>query len=225
MIVHWPGQVPAGQVSDAIWSFGTCSRRWRRLPARQSRTVSTVTPTLAALKGGEAPQHDYLYWDYGHARGEYRQAVRVSDWKAVRNGVDRPIELYDLRNAIPERRETSPPNTRRSSHAWNKSSPPPPRRIPTIPSPRQNRRGQKPDETHPSAALPGRSPLHAAPPPAVVYRSRTSSSSLPTTSATEISAATAARRKLRTSTAWRRRACASPTSTATAASVRRRVRH
>jgi arylsulfatase A-like enzyme len=49
------------------------------------------------MKGGQAPPHEYLYWDYGHTRGQYKQAVRLGDWKAVRNGTDQPIELYDVR--------------------------------------------------------------------------------------------------------------------------------
>jgi hypothetical protein len=38
-----------------------------------------------------------LYWDYGHIRKQYKQALRAGDYKAVRNGADSEIELYDLK--------------------------------------------------------------------------------------------------------------------------------
>jgi len=103
MIVRWPGHVPAGRVSDQIWAF------W------------DLMPTLADVSGGTAPegidgismlpallgqtqekQHRYLYWDYGHTRGNYRQAVRMGNWKGVRNGPAAPIELYNLARDVTE---------------------------------------------------------------------------------------------------------------------------
>jgi hypothetical protein len=46
------------------------------------------------LKGGDAPRRDYFYWEL-HLNKPI-QAARFGDWKAVRNGVDKPIEIYDL---------------------------------------------------------------------------------------------------------------------------------
>ncbi|HKJ66973.1 MAG TPA: N-acetylgalactosamine 6-sulfate sulfatase, partial [bacterium] len=42
-------------------------------------------------------QHPYLYWDYGHCRDRYDQAVRLGRWKGIREGRGDPIQLYDLR--------------------------------------------------------------------------------------------------------------------------------
>ncbi len=53
------------------------------------------------LKGGEAPRRDYFYWELHE--GKPIRAARFGDWKAVRNGIDRPIELYDLRTDRGER--------------------------------------------------------------------------------------------------------------------------
>ena len=47
------------------------------------------------LKGGDAPQRDYFYWKL-HLGDRPVQAARFGNWKAVRNGFDRPIEIYDL---------------------------------------------------------------------------------------------------------------------------------
>jgi arylsulfatase A-like enzyme len=97
MIVRWPGQVPAARVSEEVWP------QWDLLPTLAEITGQKITHAidghsiLPALKGGQAPPHEYLYWDYGHTRGQYKQAVRLGDWKAVRNGTDQPIELYDVR--------------------------------------------------------------------------------------------------------------------------------
>jgi arylsulfatase A len=52
---------------------------------------------LPTLLGKPQKQHEYLYWDYGHTRGKYMQAVRMGDWKGVRVGVNAPLELYDLK--------------------------------------------------------------------------------------------------------------------------------
>ncbi len=109
MIARWPGKVPAGKVSDQVWAF------W------------DVLPTLAELAGAEPPRgldgislaptllgqpqtrpHEYLYWDYGHTRGKYLQAVRLGDWKGVRNGVGSPLELYNLKTDLGETRDVAP---------------------------------------------------------------------------------------------------------------------
>lgn len=96
MIVRWPGHVQSGQVSDEIWT------QWDVLPT-VAEVAGPACPSgidghsiLPALMGGKAPQHEYLYWDYGHTRGQYKQAVRLGQWKGVRNGADQPIELYEV---------------------------------------------------------------------------------------------------------------------------------
>jgi arylsulfatase A-like enzyme len=46
------------------------------------------------LKGGPAPHREYFYWELHE--GTPIQALRFDDWKAVRNGPSKAIELYDL---------------------------------------------------------------------------------------------------------------------------------
>ena len=43
-----------------------------------------------------------MYWDYGHTRGNFAQALRMGDWKGVRNGPNAVIELYDLAQDLGE---------------------------------------------------------------------------------------------------------------------------
>lgn len=94
MIVRCPGTVPAGKVSDVVWSF------------------ADVLPTLAALAGAARPACDgldvspvllgrsdrlperFLYWEYPK-RG-LNQAVRWQHWKALRPAGQPTFQLFDL---------------------------------------------------------------------------------------------------------------------------------
>jgi len=101
MIVRWPGHIKAGAVSEQVWAF------WD-FPATAAEIAGTKTPAgldgisvLPALLGRKQNVHEYLYWEF-HERG-FTQAVRRGNWKGVRPGLDKPIELYDLRTDIGEK--------------------------------------------------------------------------------------------------------------------------
>jgi arylsulfatase A len=96
-IAWWPGTVPAGRVDDQPWAF------WDLMPtfvgisgAKPPQGYETDgLPLLDYLKGGKAPQREHFYWEL-HESGRPIQAARSGKWKAVRNGTDKPIEIYDL---------------------------------------------------------------------------------------------------------------------------------
>ena len=96
-IARWPGVVTADRVSEEPWAF------WDFLPtcaelagAKIPAGVHTDGLSLVSfLKGGPAPKRDYFYWELHE--GASLQAVRWGDWKAVRNGPSKPIEIYDLK--------------------------------------------------------------------------------------------------------------------------------
>ncbi|MCR9197811.1 MAG: arylsulfatase [Planctomycetaceae bacterium] len=100
-LAWWPGTVPV-RVDDQPWAF------WDVLPTFVE--LSGVTPPkgyetdghslVSYLKGGPAPERDYFYWEL-HT-GNPIQAARFGDWKAVRNGIDRPVEIYNLKNDAAE---------------------------------------------------------------------------------------------------------------------------
>jgi arylsulfatase A len=96
MIARWPGKVPAGRVSDFAWAH------WDFLPTACALAGVEAPPgldglsVLPTLLGREQPGHEYLYWEF-FERG-FDQAVRWGDWKGVRNGLDGPLELYDLKS-------------------------------------------------------------------------------------------------------------------------------
>jgi arylsulfatase A len=55
---------------------------------------------VSFLKGGAAPQREYFYWELHE--GTPLQALRWGDWKAVRNGPSKPIEIYNLKTDTAE---------------------------------------------------------------------------------------------------------------------------
>lgn len=103
LIVRWPGKVKPDTVSHYIGGF--CDV----LP-----TVADITGTkapkdidgisfLPTLLGKSQPEHDYMYWEFGGYGGQ--QAVRMGDWKAIRQNMMRPkkpgagkLELYNLKD-------------------------------------------------------------------------------------------------------------------------------
>lgn len=98
-IARWPGQIPAGKVSDAPWAFWDflpTAAEWAgaKIPAEcQTDGLSLVEH----LRGGSAPKREYFYWELHE--GMPIQAIRFGPnlmWKAVKNGVKAKVELYDL---------------------------------------------------------------------------------------------------------------------------------
>lgn len=104
MVARWPGTIKPGLVSGQPWAF------W------------DVLPTLADVAGEKAPdgiqgismlpsvvgrkqnkQHEFLYWE--SFEGDFNQAIRMGNWKAVRHKLDGPIELYDLGTDLGETKD------------------------------------------------------------------------------------------------------------------------
>ncbi len=97
MIARWPGRVPDGKLNDEPWAF------WDFLPTcaelagvklRDNVKLDGMS-VVPALLGRRLPPRDYLYWEL--PTGELKQAVRLQNWKAVRQAPNKPVELYDLR--------------------------------------------------------------------------------------------------------------------------------
>ncbi|MDB6149297.1 MAG: N-acetylgalactosamine-6-sulfatase [Chthoniobacter sp.] len=95
-IARWPGVVPAERVSDEPWAF------WDFLPTAAELAGAPVPAEcrtdglslVSMLKGGQAPQRDFFYWELHE--GLPTQAVRFRNWKAVRSKPAAALELYDL---------------------------------------------------------------------------------------------------------------------------------
>ncbi|MBI1390137.1 MAG: sulfatase-like hydrolase/transferase [bacterium] len=109
MIVRWPGVIEAGAVSDQPWAF------WDFLPTAAELAGGSIPGKIDgismvnALKGQPQRQHDFLYWEFHE--GGFSQAVRMGDWKAVRNKtLNNPIELYNLRDDLAEQHDVADRN-------------------------------------------------------------------------------------------------------------------
>ncbi len=105
-MVRWPGVVPK-KVSNEPWAF------WDFLPTAAelagAKIPSGFQPDglslVSFLKGGPAPQRKYFYWELHE--GASIQAIRFGDWKAVRNGLSKDIELYDLKTDSAENNDVA----------------------------------------------------------------------------------------------------------------------
>ncbi len=97
-IVRWKEEVPESAVSDEIITFWDIMPTFAEIIDYPAEIRSDGISFLPSLSGGAKEDHDYLYWDYGHVRKKYIQAVRYDNYKGIRNitrdGVD--FELYDL---------------------------------------------------------------------------------------------------------------------------------
>jgi len=103
-IAHWPGVIPANRMSHEVIAF------WDMLPTLAEIAGAQVPEDIdglsiwKAFKGQPLDQtHPYLYWDYGHCRARYDQAVRLGAWKGIRHGRDHEIQLYNLDSDVQEK--------------------------------------------------------------------------------------------------------------------------
>jgi arylsulfatase A len=94
MIARWTGTLPAGRVSDHPWAHWDVLPTLAELAGARAPDSLDGMSMVRALRGEQQPTHDFLYWEF-HERG-FQQAVRMENWKAVRLGVAKPLELYDL---------------------------------------------------------------------------------------------------------------------------------
>ena len=107
MIARWPGRIKAGSIShhvSAFWDFLPTCCELVGVKAPEGIDGISMAATLLG-RPGEQREHEYLYWEF-HEQGK-RQAVRMGDWKGIRQNVAKnpngPIELYNLKNDIGEK--------------------------------------------------------------------------------------------------------------------------
>jgi arylsulfatase A-like enzyme len=102
-IVRWPGWVPAGSVSHDIIAFQDMMPTFAELAGLDCPQDIDGVSVLDAFLGEKSTKpRSYLYWDYGHCRRRYDQAVRLGRWKGIRFGRHSPVQLYDLSRDVGE---------------------------------------------------------------------------------------------------------------------------
>ncbi len=104
-IVRWPGRVPAGSESDRVSGFEDWMPTLLELVGRSAATPREIDGISLAptLLGKSQPDRPFLYREFPGYGGQ--QSVRVGDFKAVRQGMNRgnlTIELYNLAEDIGE---------------------------------------------------------------------------------------------------------------------------
>jgi uncharacterized sulfatase len=96
-LARWPGRIQPGTVSAHVGYFGDFLATAVELAGGETpRHLDSISfvPTLFNQPARQK-QHSYLYWEFHE--GGFSQAVRQGDWKAVRRGVKKAVELYDLK--------------------------------------------------------------------------------------------------------------------------------
>jgi len=114
LIARWPGRIKAGTVSghvSAFWDFLPTCCELAGVEAPEGIDGISMLPTLLG-QDRQQVRHEVLYWEF-HEQGK-RQAVRMGDWKGVRQNVakepDGPIELYNLKDDIGETKNVAARN-------------------------------------------------------------------------------------------------------------------
>ncbi|CAK2175235.1 arylsulfatase [Vibrio crassostreae] len=109
MIVSWPANIKEGRVDDTVWHFADVLPTFADLAEVSPLTIPRYNSNGVSIKQvlNDTPQpleERTLYWEFGKQAGdpnsgvvgEVYQAARRGDWKAVRYGIEGPIELYDI---------------------------------------------------------------------------------------------------------------------------------
>ena len=105
-IARWPEKIKPGSQTDhisAFWDFLPTCCDIAGIETPPGLDGISMLPTLLG-KPQKQKKHEYMYWEF-HEQGK-RQAVRIGDWKGIRQNVakkpDGPIELYNLKTDIGE---------------------------------------------------------------------------------------------------------------------------
>ncbi|XOV93448.1 MAG: arylsulfatase [Bacteroidota bacterium] len=107
-IARWPGKVPAGTTSDEVIGFQDMLPTFAHLAGAEVPDKLDGINVIDALLGNKLQNpHKYLYWDYGHNRGTYAQAIRMGDWKGIYTKKTGTMELYNLAEDLEEQKDVA----------------------------------------------------------------------------------------------------------------------
>lgn len=112
LIVRWPGKVKPGSVSDHPAAFYDLMPTFAQIAGVKTPEGIDGISLVPELLGQGQPEHDYLYWEFRAYGGQ--QAVRMGDWKAIRQNMMRPrqpnagkLELYNLKDDPSESKDVA----------------------------------------------------------------------------------------------------------------------
>ncbi len=107
MIARWPGKIPRGKISNALWGFADVLPTLAELGGTTLPADSDGESVVPTLLGQNQPHLNQrmFYWEFHE--GGFKQAARWKNWKAVRNGLAQPLELYNLSTDLAEQRDVA----------------------------------------------------------------------------------------------------------------------
>jgi arylsulfatase A-like enzyme len=120
MIVSWPAKITKGRVDETPWAFADVLPTLADIADVDLNLVPRVKTNGVSISGRlddnpiELPERT-LYWEFGKqvgdpnsgVIGEVFQAARRGKWKAVRYGLEAPVQLFDIENDPGESKELS----------------------------------------------------------------------------------------------------------------------
>ncbi len=103
-IARWKNVIQKPTVSNEMIAFWDVMPTFKEIINSPTELRTDGISFLPAFWGENKEEHEYLYWDYGHVRDKFMQAVRYGDYKGIRNIKKDSItfELYNLVNDISE---------------------------------------------------------------------------------------------------------------------------
>lgn len=110
MIMHWPCRIKTPRVDETPVIFADFFPTFAELAGVSLNAIPRLKINGVSI-GGRLQQHPVemaertLYWEFGKQAddpnsgivGEVFQAARRGDWKAVRYGLNKPVEIYNIR--------------------------------------------------------------------------------------------------------------------------------
>ncbi len=102
-LASWSGKITPGTVNPAVVGFQDLMPTFAELGGTTPPAKIDGISIVQALSGaGSLERPTPLYWEYGHGRQRYDQAIRWGKWKGIRFGQGNPIRLFDLNEDLGE---------------------------------------------------------------------------------------------------------------------------
>ncbi|MBI1830851.1 MAG: arylsulfatase [Planctomycetes bacterium] len=107
MIAYWPRRIRPGRTSDHISGFQDVMPTLCDIAgAKTPKDIDGISMLPTLLDNGEQKKHEFLYWEFPGYGGQ--QAVRLGDWKAIRQNMHKgnmKLQLFDLANDVGETKD------------------------------------------------------------------------------------------------------------------------
>jgi len=102
-IARWPAACPPGSTNNEVIAFQDMLPTFAQLAGSELPQGGDGISIVDALHANELHEpRECLYWDYGHCRERFDQAVRMGDWKGIRLGANSGIQLFNLADDLSE---------------------------------------------------------------------------------------------------------------------------